>query len=700
MNRVHEQFETPASTSHEQARDALGDQATSGCPAPVKALTDSRLAALCANAAYRAFLSYQAEFHIITRRAADRFLSCDWPDAYADAAERLSLYGRVLDALVVAINGLMGKRIEEKPIWAATKAVYSSLITNCNAWEIAESFFNSLTRRVFATVGVDQQVEFVDSDFDAPPTDLPSTVQRGYQGAELRALLSAILTELGFPTQRYADLDAASAAAAARLEIELGGPVTRIEMVESIFFRGKGAYLVGAAFRAGDGRSLPLALALLNGRTGITLDAVLTGEDDIAILFSFTRSYFRVDAARPYELVHFLKTLMPRKPLAELYTAIGYNKHGKTEFYRDFVRHLDASEDQFEKAQGAPGMVMLVFTLPSYDVVFKLIKDRFDYPKDSSRSEVMRKYRLVFEHDRAGRLVEAYEFEHFRIARDRFRPELLEELLRCAATNSVIIEDDHVVIHHLYVERRVRPLNLYLAETDEPAARAAVIDYGQAIKDLAATNIFTGDLLPKNFGVTRHGRVVFYDYDELCWLTDCDFRELPAPASCEEEIAAEPWFSVRENDIFPEEFPRFLGFRPNLLETLIEYHGDLFQAVAWRRLQTALRDGNILDIFPYGANNRLPSSPMTADILPQVRKRIEEFFETFNRMSNQTIDLFEKTLGVYQATSVTDAQRRVLDLIESSLTTLRISVHSALNTNAKIIASWKDLVDRFGPAVK
>jgi isocitrate dehydrogenase kinase/phosphatase len=220
----------------------------------------------------------------------------------------------------------------------------------------------------------------------------------------------------------------------------------------------------------------------------------------------------------------------------------------------------------------------------------------------------MHKYRLVFEHDRAGRLVEAYEFEHLRIPRDRFRPELLEELQRGAA-DSVSIENNYVVIQHLYVERRVRPLNLYLAEMDEPAARAAMIDYGQAIKDLAATNIFPGDLLPKNFGVTRHGRVVFYDYDELCWVTDCDFRELPAPTSYEEEIAAEPWFSVHENDIFPEEFPRFLGFRPDLLETLVAYHGDLFQAVAWRRVQTALRAGNILDIFPYGADKRLLNSP-------------------------------------------------------------------------------------------
>jgi isocitrate dehydrogenase kinase/phosphatase len=279
----------------------------------------------------------------------------------------------------------MGDRLEEKPLWAASKAVYSSLITRCHDAEIAESFFNSLTRRVFATVGVNQQVEFVDSDFDAPPPASSGTLQRTYQGAELPTLLAAILTELGFPAERYDDLPAAAATAAARLEMELSGPVARIEMAESVFFRGRSAYLVGAAFRAGDEHGLPLGLALLHGETGITLDAVLMGEEDLAILFSFTRSYFRVDAARPYELVGFLKTLMPRKRLAEIYTAIGYNKHGKTEFYRDFLRHLQASEDQFEKAEGARGMVMVVFTLPSYDVVFKLIRDRFDYPKDSSR---------------------------------------------------------------------------------------------------------------------------------------------------------------------------------------------------------------------------------------------------------------------------------------------------------------------------
>jgi len=567
-------------------------------------LTDSRLAAVCAHAVYRAFLSYQAEFQIITRRAADRFLSRDWPGAYADAAERLGLYSQALNELVLTIRGQMGDRLEEKPVWVATKAVYSSLITLCDEWEIAESFFNSLTRRVFTTVGVNQQIEFVDSDFDAPPAGSSGKVRRVYERSELPELLRAVLTELGFPAKYYANLAVTVGVAASRLEMELGGPVARIEMAENVFFRGRSAYLVGAAFRHDDERGLPIGFALLHGEAGITLDAVLLGEDDIAILFSFTRSYFRVDAPRPHELVRFLKSLMPRKPLAELYTAIGYNKHGKTEFYRDFLHHLETSKDQFEKAEGERGMVMAVFTLPSYDVVFKVIRDRFDYPKDTSRAEVMRKYRLVFEHDRAGRLVEAYEFEHLRIPSNRFRPELLEELQQSLG-NTVSIEQNYVVINHVYVERRVRPLNLYLAETNESAARAAVLDYGQAVKDLAATNIFPGDLLPKNFGVTRHGRVVFYDYDELCWLTDCNFRELPFATTYEEEIASEPWFFVGENDIFPEEFPRFLGFRPDLLRTLLAHHGDLFETAGWRRVQGALRTGNILDIFPYRAEKRL-----------------------------------------------------------------------------------------------
>ena len=223
-----------------------------------------------------------------------------------------------------------------------------------------------------------------------------------------------------------------------------------VEVVANVFYRAQGAYFIGRVFQEGE-NPLPIALCLRHdNERGLSLDAVLHGEVDLAILFSFTRSYFRVEVECPYELVRYLRQLMPRKRLIDLYNAIGFHRHGKTEFYRDFLAHLRTSCDRFVVAAGTPGMVMTVFTLPSYDVVFKLIKDRFDFPKQSTRAEVMRRYRLVFEHDRAGRLVEAHEFEHLVIARERFDPVLLDELLRDVAS-IVKIDDDNVVIAHAYV---------------------------------------------------------------------------------------------------------------------------------------------------------------------------------------------------------------------------------------------------------
>ena len=580
------------------------------------ALTDSRLAALCAGTVQRAFLDYDEQFHAITLRARDRFLARDWRGSYADAAERLHLYGREMEELTEQIKDALGARLCERSVWAGMKAAYSSLIAQSSKREIAESFFNSLTRRVFATEGVDQAIEFVDTDFDEPPTTVPVDTRRVYSGASIHELLIASLTDpsAGFSEDHWRALDITARHAAERLQAAFStspqeSPANRrlkLEIIGNVFYRGRGAYLVGRVFRDSDDRS-PLAIALClrhENETGIDFDAVLIGETDLAILFSFTRAYFRVDTKCPYELVRSLCEIMPRKRLIDLYNAIGYHRHGKTEFYRDFVRHLRSSGDRFVTAEGARGMVMLVFTLPSYDVVFKLIKDRFDYPKESTRAEVMRRYRLVFEHDRIGRLVEAHEFEHLRIARDRFEPLLLEELLR-DASSIVRLEGDDVVIAHVYVERRVRPLNLFLFEADEAAVAAAARDYGRAIKDLAASNIFPGDIFTKNFGVTRHGRVVFYDYDELCFVTDCNFRDMPQPTTHEEEMSAEPWFSVRQNDIFPEEFPQFLRLPETARSSLFAHHANLFSAAFWRSLQERLRAGELPEIFPYRAERRL-----------------------------------------------------------------------------------------------
>jgi isocitrate dehydrogenase kinase/phosphatase len=562
------------------------------------ARTDSRLAALCAEAALDAFVEYERHFDEITRRARDRFLNREWRGSFDDARERLLLYSLILSSLTNRVSELMAERLNDRSVWIATKAAYSALIAKSSRWEIAESFFNSLTRRVFATEGVNQAIEFVDTDFDTP-VELAQVIMP-FSGATTTDLLFQLLTT-AFPEDAWHDLKGAVSAAAERL-----GNIDQIEVVQSIFYRASGAYIVGRAITSV--ASTPIAFCLLHpDESGITLDAVLIGEADLAILFSYTRAYFRVNAEHAFALVRWLRTLMQGKRLADLYNAIGYNRHAKTEFYRDFVHHLQNSADCFVEAEGARGMVMIVFTLPSYDVVFKLIRDRFDQPKESDRSDVVRRYKLVFEHDRAGRLIEAHEFEHLRIPRDRFENSLLEKLLRNAAA-TVRVEGKHVIIAHTYVERRVRPLNLLFAEADENAAIEAACDYGQAIKDLAASNIFPGDLLTKNFGLTRRGRVVFYDYDELCFLTDCNFRELPQSQTYEEEISAEPWFSVRDKDIFPEEFPRFLAFPKSARDELMKHHGDLFRPQFWRATQRRLRAGKLPHIFPYRSERRLRTS--------------------------------------------------------------------------------------------
>jgi isocitrate dehydrogenase kinase/phosphatase len=248
---------------------------------------------------------------------------------------------------------------------------------------------------------------------------------------------------------------------------------------------------------------------------------------------------------------------------------------------------------------------MMVFTLPAFNVVFKVIRDRFRPPKETSREEVMERYRLVFARDRVGRLADAQEFEHLHFPRGRFAPELLEDLV-AAAGDAVRVEGDDVTVRHLYTERRLRPLDLYLREAPEAAAHAAVVEYGNAIRDLACANIFPGDLLLKNFGVSRHGRVIFYDYDELTLLSEVNFRALPTAGSHEEEMSAEPWFSMDDRDVFPEQFLPFLLPPGPLRETFLAHHADLLTVAFWRKLQRLQAAGEIPDFHPYPAERRLP----------------------------------------------------------------------------------------------
>ena len=575
----------------------------------VQEFSNNRPEAVCAEMILDDFMGYQTRFHKITQRAHHCFLEMDWQAMRADTAERLSLYDRVLPLTVSAIKKVLANSLEDKGCWSNMRQLYAGKIKELENRALAETYFNSVTRCVFSTVGVDPDIEFVDTDYDGLRPLSPEPIYTRYpRAASTEALFNHILSVFNRQLP-FQDISRDARRIAQRVSthlIKIGAlkVVERAEMIQDVFYRGMEAYLIGRLYSGT--HVIPVVFALLNEEEkGIFVDAVLLTEEDVSILFSYTRSYFHVEVERPVELVRFLRTLLPLKRTAEIYNAIGYNRHGKTELFRDLRDHLAyCCGDQFEMAQGKRGMVMEVFTMPSYDIVFKIIKDRFGSPKRQSREQVMEKYDLVFNHDRAGRLVEAQSFEFLNIERCGFTDPILDEFQK-TASKTFVVSDDQVILNHVYVERRVTPLDIYLQEADPKSARTAVIDFGNCIKDLAKSNIFPGDFLLKNFGVTRHARVVFYDYDEICFLTECRFRKLPKAKTHEDEFSGEPWFLVEESDVFPETFRQFVGLTPELMATFLAHHEDIFTVEFWRMIQQAIQNDQFPHILPYADHRRL-----------------------------------------------------------------------------------------------
>jgi isocitrate dehydrogenase kinase/phosphatase len=571
------------------------------------ALVDPVLARRGAALLRDGFADYHQRFADITRRAKRRFETRDWAGARADAVERIELYDRCVAETSGRMKTLLGGSAGDRVLWNRIRDGYADLIAPLIDQELYKTFFNTLTRRFFRTRGVDPDIEFVALDIE--PTDrITHPVARHVYAASgaLATLFRNMLDDFPFAAA-YVHADRCAAAIAASLEHQLTEwgprPVRSLELLTTVFYRERRAYLIGRVF--GECRYAPCVIALVNDEDGIRADAALSQGEHIGVLFGYARSYFHADLPTVGDAVVFLRSLLPRKPIDEIYTILGRAKQGKTERYRHFFSHLASRPDErFVHAEGERGMVMAVFTLPSYRVVFKLIRDRFAYPKNMAREEVQAKYRLVFHHDRVGRLVDAQEFRFLRFPKQQFEASLLAELLaECAQT--VQVDGDDLVLSHCYIERRVRPLNLYIKEVDEQAAITAVVDYGQAIKDLARSNIFPGDLLLKNFGISRTGRAIFYDYDELCLVTDCRFRVMPTPRHDDEEMHHGAWFHVDDNDVFPEQFPRFLGLTPDQCNALLAAHGEIFDVRWWQQLQTELRAGGYADVPPYPESARL-----------------------------------------------------------------------------------------------
>ncbi|MDH3588925.1 MAG: bifunctional isocitrate dehydrogenase kinase/phosphatase [Gammaproteobacteria bacterium] len=558
-------------------------------------------AAGCARLIDEAFATYNFHFRTVTQRAAGRFENRDWPGSQHDAVQRIELYDRAVARLVRHLHVRLGDRATDRELWLATKNDYAGRTKNYLDRAFHETFFNSVTRQIFNTVGVDKELEFTKAHPLPAVAQTRSTIvrQHSYRGSVWRLVEAGLgAFHLEIPWSKFsASVDYATSAVEATVAQHGGRYSLRgLEFLRPVFFRDYRAYLIGRLH--GDDYLAPIVVALKHGDNGLEIDGLITDADELSILVGFARSYLHVDLDPVRDAVLFLKSLLPRKPLGEIYTALGRAKQGKTERFRSLINHLRQTGDQFVDAAFDKGMVMVVFTPSEFPVVLKVIRDRFSSSKTVGRRDVEERYRLVFKHDRAGRLVDAQEFRDLKFKRKRFSEPVLQELSK-EASKTVHIEGDEVILGHVYIERELTPLNRFLKEADPEQQRRAVLDYGQAIRDLAASNIFPGDLLLKNFGVTRHCRVIFYDYDELCLVTDCNFRDLPQARTMEEEFGSQDWYYVAENDVFPEQFITFLGLNEELAALFRQAHGELLTAAFWRDVQLRINRGEIFEILPY-----------------------------------------------------------------------------------------------------
>ncbi|MFZ5528186.1 MAG: bifunctional isocitrate dehydrogenase kinase/phosphatase [Pseudomonadota bacterium] len=573
-------------------------------------LTDTRVFEI-AQALLDGFDKHYKIFRATSAKAKQRFEQADWHAQQDAQRARIEFYDLRVDETVASLEADYAASQLPMEVWQQIKLFYIGLLTGHRQPELAETFFNSATiqilhrkyyRNDFIFVRPAVSTEYIDDD-DAD--GMPSFRAYYPTRENLRETLKAVVQSYGLNVP-FEGLDRDIGFVFDALQEQVGNVRLRtnfqIQVLSSLFYRNKGAYIVGKVINGF--RSLPFAIPILhNSKKHLYIDAALFGEDDLLALFSFARAYFMVDMLVPSAYVQFLRTLMPRKPRAELYSALGLQKHGKNLFYRDFLFHLRHSTDKFRIAPGIKGMVMLVFDLPSYPFVFKVIKDYYPPQKETTRELIMSKYLLVKQHDRVGRMADSLEFTNVAFPRHRFDDELIAELKKFSPS-LMEEEGDVLVLKHLYIERRMVPLNIYIQEAEGESLEHAVIEYGNAIKDLVAANIFPGDMLWKNFGVTRNGKVVFYDYDEIEYVTDCNFRKVPEPRNEEEEMSGEIWYSVGKYDVFPETFGPFLLGDPRVRSIFMQHHGDLLDVEYWQTHKERIQAGYVHDVFPYDRSKR------------------------------------------------------------------------------------------------
>jgi isocitrate dehydrogenase kinase/phosphatase len=551
------------------------------------------------NKHYRLFRASSAE-------AKSRFEAAAWIEGQLSVKNRIQFYDDRVEETVLRLRTEFAAEAVDNDTWQQAKLYYIGMLLNHKQPELAETFFNSVCCKILHRTYFHNDFIFVRPAISTENIESEPPTYRSYYPKErqLKATLREIITDFGWQ-RRFADLDRDIDYVYESAQRHLGKwpqrePNLQIQVLYSAFYRNKAAYIIGKVINGT--QEIPFAVPVLHDAANcLYLDTVILDAWRIGLLFSLNRAYFMVDMEVPSGYVQFLRTIMQGKPRSELYTMLGLGKQGKTMFFRDLIYHLHHSADNFVIAPGIRGMVMLVWTLPSFPYVFKIIKDVFASSKEVDHDTVRAKYLLVKQVDRVGRMADTLEFSNAALPKNRFDPELLAEIKREAP--SLIEDDGHdIIIRHLYIERRMEPLNIHLERTqhtDLTALENAIKDYGTAIKELATANIFPGDMLWKNFGMTRYGRVVFYDYDEIEYMTDCNFRKIPPAPNEEVEMSGEVWYPVARNDVFPEEFATFLLGSPMVRQVFLKHHRDLLSAEFWQETQRKILAGHQEDFFPY-----------------------------------------------------------------------------------------------------
>ncbi|HTR57207.1 MAG TPA: bifunctional isocitrate dehydrogenase kinase/phosphatase [Casimicrobiaceae bacterium] len=588
-------METPAAPAKPPPQSAAR-------PRPVELAVPADPAAI-ARATLDGFNRHYAIFRDCARTAKKHFEDRHWLAIAHTSQDRIDFYDRRVLETVARLEREFGCAHIDEARWEAVKRNYISLLIDHKQPECAETFFNSVSCKILHRNYFHNRCLFVRPAVSTDHIDADPPSYRSYyprQHGLRRALIDVILDfqlDARFADFRR-DLRNVLAAFRARFPRPFVTEANhQLQVLSSLFFRNRTAYIVGRVLNGF--HVYPFVVSIKHDTEGkLYLDALLLDPDQIALLFSANRAYFLVDMEVPSAYVAFLKDVARVRTEAELYTMVGLQKQGKTLFFRDFLHHLKHSTDDFIVAPGIKGLVMTVFTLPSFPYVFKVIRDRIAPSKETTPERVKEKYYLVKHHDRVGRMADTLEYSDVAIPRARCTRELIHEL-KAVAPSAIEEDGDVIIVRHVYIERRMTPLNLFLETATAEQRSKAIRDYGDALKQLAAVNIFAGDLLFKNFGVTRFGRVVFYDYDEIEYITNCRFKRIPPPPTDYDEMASEVWYPVGPSDVFPEEFATFLLTDPAVRAAFMASHADLLDADWWKAAQDRLAVGELPEVLSY-----------------------------------------------------------------------------------------------------